>query len=145
MDGLSQLFFIVCYSVVGVYVLFFLLFTKLVWPRTVFQWLSLIAATPVPLFIVTEIQSQINKSQIDGDYCGQEYVNVNDVEYIFVRYCYEGTRIPKRIEAYRNDEKALDEKSRWVKDSVWIYFDKKYDTVETVTYRNGVKVAKRRY
>jgi hypothetical protein len=134
------------------YIILFILFpivqfilwkTKVIKLRTTADKIGWVTATPLLPIIAFLVASGISQRDARASTFGYK---VNNHRYQEVHYNFSNTSKKRKTEFYKSADTVSDTSpfpltGRWVKDSVWIYFSEKGDTVRKERYRNDTLIS----
>ena len=134
--SLGYVFIFPWFWIVGGLLLGGLLYWKKIKVKSKSDWVTLIFATPIPTFLFMFIGSSISESASST----YEY-NKDGHRRRIVTYDYKGGKT-KRKEFYKSEDFVTEDKpfptdDTWLKDSVWVYYDKDGQIEKTEDYRSG--------
>jgi hypothetical protein len=132
-SSLGYGFFIIIFWIAAGVALLFLLIRRKLEANSIFDKIGIIIATPIPSIIIVAIIVSTREN-----YGSESHFQVNGENYKEVVVQYE-SGATKRLEFYKS--KAHTTTDEWVKDSTWIYFSEKGDTLMRVKFKNNVEVA----
>lgn len=117
--------------------------TKVIKLRTIADKIGWVTATPVLPIIAFLIAAEVSQGEAKSS--TSEY-NVNNHRYQEAVYNFSNIAKPRKIEFYKSVDTVSDASpfpltDGWVKDSVWIYFSEKGDTVRKERYRNDTLIS----
>jgi len=134
--SMGYVFIFPWFWIIGGILLGGLFYRKKVKVKSKSDWVTLIFATPIPTFLFMFIGSSISENASST----YEY-NKGGHRRRIVTYDYKDGII-KRKEFYKSDDTVTDENpfpgdDTWLKDSVWVYYDKDGQIEKTEDYRSG--------
>jgi len=138
---LGYVFIFPWFWVLGGLLLGGLLYWKKIKVKSKLDWATLIFATPIPTFLFMFIGSSIS----EGPSSTYEY-NKDGHRHRIVTYDYKDGKT-KRKEFYKSADFVIEEKpfptgDNWLKDSVWVYYDKGGKIEKTEDFRSGEQVSR---
>jgi hypothetical protein len=137
--GFTYMFIFILFPIVQI----ILWKTKVIKLRTTADKIGMLTATPLLPIVVFAVATRINQSEARSSTL--EY-NVNNHRYQEAYYEFSKTAKTRKIEFYKSidtisDTSTFPKTDRWVKDSVWIYFSEKGDTIRKERYKNDTLIS----
>ena len=133
-------FYILGFWIISGVVLAVLVIRKQITIKRNWDKVGLFLATPFIFLLTIGIRLSMTDQVVS-----EWYQYKNGHQYRIVTYAYRSSRATKRKEYYRSQEIVSEDNTsfnsvKWQKDSTWIYFSEKGDTIKIEKYLNDKKV-----